>query len=113
MHAVVAGAGITVLKALYDEDAVIRDPVVPSDDGLALLPYAGEPLTVGGELNKLGGNVAFGRDVAGVHFRADGVHGLKLGEDVAIAVLRDLRATYGGSSGGFTFTGFDGSVVHV
>jgi hypothetical protein len=113
MHAVVAGAGITVLKALYDEDAVIRDPVVPSDDGLELLPYEGEPLTVGGELNKLGGNVAFGRDVAGVHFRADGIHGLKLGEDAAIAVLRDLTATFGGSFGGFTFTSFDGSVVHV
>jgi hypothetical protein len=113
MHAVVAGAGITALKAIYDEDAVIPNPVVPSEDGLELLPYEGGVLTVGGELNKLGANVAFGRDVAGVHFRSDGVDGLRLGEDVTISVLRDLHDTFGSPFAGFTFTRFDGTTMTV
>jgi hypothetical protein len=50
---------------------VIPEPVVPSDDGLSLRPWRGEPLTVGEELNKLAFNMAFGRDTAGVHFRRD------------------------------------------
>ena len=63
------GAGVTVLKAFFNEAFVIPNPVVPSEDGLSLQPWTGEPLTVGHELNKLACNVAFGRDTAGVHFR--------------------------------------------
>jgi hypothetical protein len=74
--AAVGGAGVRVLKALFNPDFVIPDPVVPSDDGLSLLPYKGEPLTVGGELNKLAFNMAFGRDTAGVHFRRDELEGV-------------------------------------
>ena len=36
----------------------------------------GEPLTVGGGLNKLAFNMAFGRDTAGVHFRRDELRGI-------------------------------------
>jgi hypothetical protein len=53
---------------------------VPSDDGLSLRPWTGGPLTVGGELNKLAFNMAFGRDTAGVHFRKDEIEGITLGE---------------------------------
>jgi hypothetical protein len=42
-----------VLEALFNPNFVIPEPVEPTDDGLALRPYKGEPLTVGGELNKL------------------------------------------------------------
>jgi hypothetical protein len=51
---------------------------VPSDHGLSLRPYQGEPLTVDGELNKLAFNMAFGRDTAGVHFRKDELWGITL-----------------------------------
>src|SRR5215831_7326950 len=76
-HAVTAGAGITVLKALFNESFVIANPVTASDDGLSLAPYTGASLTVGGELNKLASNIAMGRDAAGVHYRSDGVEGIK------------------------------------
>jgi hypothetical protein len=35
---------------------------------------------VGGELNKLAFNMAFGRDTAGVHFRRDEIEGIVLAE---------------------------------
>jgi hypothetical protein len=78
--AAIGGAGVRVLKALFNPQFVIPEPVVPTDDGLALRPWRGEPLTVGGELNKLAFNMAFGRDTAGVHFRRDELEGIILGE---------------------------------
>jgi hypothetical protein len=36
--AAIGGAGVRVLKALFDPEFVIPDPVVPSDDGLSLRP---------------------------------------------------------------------------
>src|SRR5437762_11866202 len=65
-HATVAGACVTMLKALFDESFVIPNPVIPTRDGVSLLPYVGGPLTVGGELNKLAANVATGRNFAGI-----------------------------------------------
>jgi hypothetical protein len=76
--AAIGGAGVRVLKAFFNEEFMIPEPVVPSDDGLSLRPWRGEPLTVGGELNKLAFNMAFGRDTAGVHFRRDEVRGIFL-----------------------------------
>ena len=78
--ATIGGAGIRVLKTMFNPTFVIPDPVVPTDDGLSLQPWKGEPLTVGGELNKLAFNMAFGRDTAGVHFRRDEIEGITLGE---------------------------------
>ena len=50
-----------------------------SRDGLATEPYQvgvdGPALTLGGELNKLAHNLSFGRDMSGVHWRADDVQG--------------------------------------
>jgi hypothetical protein len=112
-HATVAGACVTVLKAMFDEDFVIPNPVVPNDDGSDHLPYTGEALTVGGELNKLAANIAFGRNVAGVHWRSDGTESLKLGEQVAIKLLQDLRLTFNESFGGFRFTKFDGTQARI
>lgn len=112
-HATVAGACVTVLKALFDESYAFPDPVVPSGDGQSLVPYTGPALSVGGELNKLASNVATGRNVAGVHWRTDALESLKLGEAVAISVLRDQAATYNEEFDGFTFTTFDGTTVTV
>ena len=54
---------------MFNPNFVIPEPVEASDDGLSLQPWKGEPLTMGGELNKLAFNMAFGRDTAGVHER--------------------------------------------
>jgi hypothetical protein len=78
--AAIGGAGVRGLKAFFNPNFVIPDPLVPTDDGLALRPYTGGPLTVGGELHKLAFNMAFGRDTAGVHFRRDEVEGIVLAE---------------------------------
>ena len=109
----IAGACVTVLKAFSKEAFVLPNPVVASADGLSLLPYKGAELTVGGELNKLAANIALGRNAAGVHWRSEGIEGLKLGEAVAIGILTDLRATYTEDFGGFSFTKFDGMAITV
>jgi len=112
-HAAIAGACTTVLKAFFNESFVIPNPVVAIPDGLALVPYKDADLTVGGELNKLASNIALARNTAGVHWRSDGIEGLKLGEAVAIGVLTDLRATCPEPFEGFSFTKFDGSTVTI
>ena len=107
-HATVAGACVTILKWFYDERFVISQPVVPTPDGLALQPYQGPPLTVGGELNKLASNIASGRNIAGVHWRSDARESLRLGEELAISILRDQRQLFPETYSGSTFTRFDG-----
>ncbi|MGH7849153.1 MAG: vanadium-dependent haloperoxidase, partial [Thermodesulfobacteriota bacterium] len=112
-HSTVAGACVTILKAWFDESAVIESPLVPSGDGITLVPFVGPPLTVGGELNKLASNVSQGRNIAGVHWRTDATEANLLGEAIAISILRDQKATYSEPFSGFTFTKFDGTPVTV
>jgi hypothetical protein len=115
-HGVVAGACITVLKFFFDGNFVIPDPMVPSDDGLSLLPYTSpdaEQLTVNGELAKLGHNVSFGHGIhAGIHWRSDTDTSLLLGEAVALSFLRDKARTYNEP---FTveLTRFDGTTATI
>jgi hypothetical protein len=119
-HGTVAGACVTILKAWFKENIRLVDlgltPLEPANDGLTLLPYtasdAGE-LTVGSELNKIASNVAIGRNIAGVHWRSDATESLKLGEEVAIRLLRDQNGTYNEGFAGFSLTKFDGTVVTV
>jgi hypothetical protein len=112
-HASVAGACVTVLKALFDENFVIQNPVIPTADGLSLQPYHGPALTVRGELNKVASNVATGRNIASMHWRSDSRESMLVGEKVAISILRDQKACYNEKFAGFTFTKFDGSTVTV
>jgi membrane-associated phospholipid phosphatase len=112
-HATVAGACITVLKALFDERFEIPRPRVVAADGLALDDYHGPALTVGGELNKLASNIAQGRNHAGVHWRTDAVNAMRLGEQVALSILRDQRAGYTETFHGFTLTTLDGARVTI
>ena len=97
-HGAVAGACITVLKFFFNNDSVIPNPVVPTNDGLGLVPYTGGDagqLTVAGELNKLANNISFGHGVhAGIHWRSDTSSSIQLGEAVAISMLQDRAATY-------------------
>ncbi len=113
-HATVAGACSTILKAWFDESFIIQNPVVPDDSGLNLLPYTGgDTLTIGGELNKIASNVANGRNIAGVHWRSDSTESLKLGESIAISILKDQKACYNEVFNGFSLTKFDGSTILV
>lgn len=119
-HATVAGACVTILKAWFKETTRFVDiglaPMQSADDGLSLVPYvesdAGD-ITVGGELNKIAANVALGRNTAGVHWRSDGNESLKLGEQIAIGILRDQRSCYNEVFNGFSLTKFDGTTVTV
>jgi len=115
-HAVMAGAAVTMLKAFFNGDYVIPDPVMPNADGTALVHYPeGEAptLTIEGELNKLASNISLGRDIAGLHYRTDGDLGIALGEEYAISVLRELVKTYNEDFAGFTFNKFDGTPVLI
>lgn len=119
-HATVAGACVTILKAWFEQSTRLVDiglsPVQPTDDGLSLVPYGGadaSDLTVGGELNKVASNVALGRDTAGVHWRSDATESLKLGEQIAIGILREARSCYNEVFDGFSLTKFDGTTITV
>ena len=118
-HATVAGAAVTMLKAIFDETQLIQNPVVPNpaDGGLTLIPYiapSGEPpLTVGGELNKVASNISQGRNIAGVHWRTDATESNALGESATIGMLRDIRRTFSEPFSGYTFTKFDGTTITV
>jgi hypothetical protein len=104
----------TILKAFFDESRVIANPVQPDPaDPTRLVPYDGSPLTVGGELNKLAVNFGFGRNWAGIHWRSDASASMAIGEEVAICMLRDERATLREPFDGFSFTRFDGSRVTI
>lgn len=112
-HATVAGACVTILKAYFDETFEIKKPVVAANNGLSLLAYEGpDTLTVGGELNKLASNVATGRNQAGVHWRTDALESLRLGEQIAIAVLQDHKAGFN-EGGSYQFTNFAGDPVVI
>ena len=113
-HATVAGACVTMLKAFFDENTVIQEPVrVDPNNPARLAAYQGEPLTVGGELNKLASNIAQGRNIAGVHWRTDAREAVLLGEQVAISMLTDMAETYGEPFEGFSLTKFDGQQITV
>jgi hypothetical protein len=115
-HGTVAGACITMLKFFFDENYVIPNPVVPTSDGTALVPYTGPDagqITLGGELNKIARNVSFGHGVhAGIHWRTDTDYSMTLGEAVAISYLQDRAQTYN-EKFSVTFTKLDGNKVTI
>ena len=92
------------------------DVIVPSADGLSLVPYTGadrDSMTINGELAKLGWNITTGHGIhAGIHFRSSSLQSLLLGEQVALSVLRDRANSYNEP---FTIhiTKFDGTVATI
>ncbi len=118
-HATVAGACVTVLKALFEEETTFGQlgikPVQPKRDGTGVEEYRGndaETLTIGGELNKLATNVAIARNFAGVHWRSDYTESVKLGEQAAFYFLQDYIQTYN-EDVTFEWTRFDGTKVTI
>lgn len=110
-HATVAGSCVTILKAffqmykkgtwekLYLHDVAGLPPadtvLVPSSGGASLLPELNAPrLTVIGELNKLAANIAIGRNMAGVHYYSDYFDSLRMGERIAVGMLKEQLVTY-------------------
>jgi membrane-associated phospholipid phosphatase len=113
-HATVAGACVTVLKAFFKEDELIRHPVIPktlmnpievrnSNNQVVfrktteLEDYTGpdsNQLRVGEELDKLAANIAIGRNWAGVHYRSDYAESILLGEQIALVILQEQSDTY-------------------
>ena len=133
-HASMAGACATILKAAVDGhipyqslpktitpagpvDVGATTIVTASEDGLSLAPYTGadaDQLTVNGEIAKLASNIGLARDFAGIHWRSDYEWGLRLGEAVALSVLRDQSEnSVGEDFTGFTITTFDGNTIAV
>lgn len=130
-HAVVAGACATVIKAMTitrtagtDEKilwvAGPRTAQQPDATGDNLITYSESDvssMTVIGEINKLASNISLGRDFGGVHYRLDGVLGMKAGEDFAITYIQDRIKEFGTYKNGlFThldLTKFDGTRVHI
>jgi hypothetical protein len=70
-------------------------------------------ITVGGELNKIASNVAMGRSMGGVHWRTDNTRSLRLGEEIAIEILRKRTMEYAERPVSFTFRSFDRQRVHI
>jgi len=115
-HATVGGACVTLLKAWFDGG--LRLPlrvVVPNADGTDTVDYNGpdrDQLTIGGELDKLVGNIGVGRNMAGVHWRSDYIASIRLGEQIALELLAEQSITYNERSV-FTVQLFDGSLVKI
>jgi hypothetical protein len=114
-HATVAGACVTVLKAWFDESFVLPTAVVPNKTGTKLVEYDGpdaDRLTVRGELNKLAANIATGRNMGGVHWRTDYDRSIRLGEQIALTVMREQFALTN-ERAGLSLITFDGNRVTV
>ncbi|MEO8042522.1 MAG: phosphoesterase [Acidobacteriota bacterium] len=105
-HGTVGGACITALKFFINGSqklrpllsAAGRDLYESSTDGLSLNTYSGsdaESIDINGELNKLAWNISVGHGIhAGIHFRSSTYWSILLGEQVALAILRDRAKSY-------------------
>lgn len=118
-HATVAGACVTILKAMYDPRHVFDPAEIMRvrADGSAIErdPNPPKNLTVGGELNKLAANIAIGRNAAGVHYRSDYSKSLALGEAIAMAMLQEQALTFAEdvTEPVWIFENFGGQVISI
>ena len=123
-HGTVGGACITVLKFFFNGNLKIRslltaagrDVYESSSDGLSLNTYGGSDagsMDINGELNKLAWNITLGHGIhAGIHFRSSSYWSILLGEQVALAVLRDRAKSYN-EPFTITITKFDGTPATI
>jgi len=114
-HATVAGACVTVLKALlhtvknenqknekvqtkvtmaeFGFNNVYQSTAVKGTTDFKLVSTGDTGLTVTDELDKLAANVSIGRNMAGVHFYTDYYESLRLGERIAVGILQEHLQT--------------------
>lgn len=119
-HAVLSGACATYLKLMFNDSTPWSSlsaisTVIESRDGDSLVSYGGDTtgMTIGTELNKLAANISIARNMAGVHYRADGDEGMKLGEKVAIGYVKDQLSTYNEAAPTLTLKKFDGTTITI
>jgi len=115
-HATGSGAMATILKAFFDETKAIENPLQANAAGTALVAYTGADaaqMTLGGELNKLAGNIALFRDAAGVHWRSDYTESLPFGEAIAIGLLQEMSLGFNEDDAFFELTKFDGQKIRI
>lgn len=121
-HATVAGACITVLKALFDDTVYMDEQMAAAGESTVMVNPSNPAqiinttvhTTVSQELNKLAWNVAMGRNFAGIHWRSDAEAGIRLGEQVAIAWLQDHARMYNETTfTGFVLTTYDGVRIQI
>ena len=118
-HATVAGACVTMLKAWFDHGWKLHHdgaPIVfePLPDGSALNDVSAsyDPLSVEGELNKVGANISIGRDWAGVHYYTDYIESFRMGEQITLGLLQEQKLTFG-ENFSLTVPLLDGTTVRV
>jgi hypothetical protein len=115
-HSTGSAACATILKAFFDDGKSIENPLQASADGLSLVAYTGADatqMTVGGELNKLAGNISIFRDAAGVHWRSDYTESILLGEAVAIGLLQEMSLGFNEDDAFFELRRFDGQKIRI
>ncbi|HEX6369156.1 MAG TPA: vanadium-dependent haloperoxidase [Longimicrobium sp.] len=115
-HSTGSGACATILKAFFDETRAIENPLHADSAGTSLIAYTGADagqMTVGGELNKLAGNISIFRNAAGVHWRSDYTDSLPLGEAIAIGLLQEMSLGFNEDDGFFELTKFDGQKIRI
>ena len=124
-HAVVSGACTTIMKAfLKTHDSNNKPLLWPSFpkysiDGDVLQTYDkyDNKITIIGEINKLASNIAIGRNIGGVHYRADGDDGIVLGETFAIKYLQiklqEYISLYNGMISSFKLEKFNGDFIEI
>lgn len=99
-HATVAGACVTILKAFFEVERAFSgsiaggDVVYTADAADNLVAGAPQTATLSEELDKLAANISIGRNMAGVHYYSDYYDSLRMGERIAISVLREQMLTY-------------------
>src|SRR5262249_61371592 len=99
--------------AFFDAHSVLPPPVEATPAGSTPAPWKGTDLTLGNEIDKLANSIALGRDAAGVHYRSDSIHGLFVGEQQALGLLRDYSRTYNEHFDGFVVRKFSGDRVKI
>jgi len=134
-HATVAGACITILKAFFDTSCIFvrRDDggvdkdifaryqsgdvaveYTPDATGANLVDATGNAfLSLEGELNKLAANISIGRNMAGVHYFADYYDSLRMGEEIALAILEEQALCYPTDPFVLSVPTFDGEVHRI
>jgi hypothetical protein len=117
-HATIAGACITILKAWFNCDTLIK-AYIPDLSGNDLLEYrigvgstANVYYKISDELDKLANNCGITRNFSGIHYRSDDETGIKLGESVAIDLLKEEISKYRDDIT-FRFRKLDGTIQTI